>query len=92
MVAQFDFPDKMNLNQAENACKTLGVGWRLPTLSESKIIFQNKNTIGNLKDGIYWCGKDEFGDPWRFSAMNGVKMTSLGNENGKYYVRAVRTK
>jgi hypothetical protein len=91
-VAQFDFSEKMNLNQAENACKTLGNGWRLPTITESKILFQNKSRISNIKNDIYWCAKDEYGDPWRFSFANGIKMLSLGNVNSKYYVRAVRTK
>ena len=82
----------MNLYQAENACKSLGNGWRLPNLSESKIIFQFKNEISNLKNDIYWCSKDEYGDPWRFSTVNGMKMLSLGRENAQYYVRAVKSK
>jgi hypothetical protein len=90
-IAQFDFPEKMNLKQAENACKTLGNGWRLATITESKILFQNKNRISNIKNDIYWCAKDEYGDPWRFSFVNGIKMLSLGNVNSKYYVRAVKT-
>ena len=89
-IAQYDFTQEMNLYQAEKACKSLGIGWRLPTLSESKIIFQNKSRISNLKDDIYWCARDEYGDPWRFSAVNGIKMLSIGNENGKYFVRAVK--
>jgi len=91
-VAQFDFSEKMNLRQAENACKALGNGWRLPTITESKILFQNKNMISNIKNDIYWCGKDEYGDLWRFSFVNGIKMLSIGNVNSKYYVRAVKTK
>jgi hypothetical protein len=91
-ISQFDFPQKMNLYQAENACKSLGNGWRLPNLSESKIIFQYKNDISNLKNDIYWCSKDEYGDPWRFSTVNGMKMLSLGRENAQYYVRAVKSK
>ncbi len=91
-IAQYDFSQKMTLQQAQSACNSLGNGWRLPTLSESKIIYQNKNKISNLKDDIYWCAKDEYGDPWRFSTVNGIKMTSLGNENGKYFVRAVKSR
>jgi uncharacterized protein (TIGR02145 family) len=31
LVAEFDFPNEMNLNEASIACKNLGQGWRLPT-------------------------------------------------------------
>lgn len=33
-IAQYDFPNQMTMTEALAACKSLGQGWRLPTLDE----------------------------------------------------------
>lgn len=53
-VAQYDFPNRMSLQDAKNACKALGDGWRLPTKDELNTLYQNKNLIGGFADGDYW--------------------------------------
>ena len=39
LVAQFDFPNKMNWENAKAACERLGNGWRLPTKDELQILY-----------------------------------------------------
>ena len=47
-VAENDFEETMVWGDANDACKKLGEGWRLPTLSELNIMYQNKDKIGHL--------------------------------------------
>jgi hypothetical protein len=53
-VAENDFEDAMVWGDANDECKKLGEGWRLPTLSELNIMYQNKDKIGHLTKGVYW--------------------------------------
>ena len=53
LVAQNDFPAKMNWQNANLACKSLGEGWRLPTMLELELLYK-KNIIGNFQDTQYW--------------------------------------
>ena len=58
IVAEFDFPNEMNLNDASIACKNLGQGWRLPTEEELSLIFDNRKKINvtNFEfEKYYWC-------------------------------------
>lgn len=52
---------------AHKACADLGEGWRLPTLDELNIIYQNKAKIGGFNDSIgavyYWSLKED-SDDW----------------------------
>lgn len=45
MVAEHIFSNPMNWDDAKEACAKLGQGWRLPTIDELKIMFQNKDKI-----------------------------------------------
>lgn len=54
MIAEYDFPDIMDLDDAVQACKQLGEGWRLPTKQEISIIYQNRNEISYYPDDYYW--------------------------------------
>jgi hypothetical protein len=47
-VAQYDFPDDMEWDEANRKCLNLREGWRLPTKDELSILYNNKNQIGNL--------------------------------------------
>ena len=56
LVAQNDFPDAMNWDDAKAACTKLGNGWRLPNIKELKIIYNNQEKIGesSFKSSYYW--------------------------------------
>lgn len=86
-VAQYDLPGIMTHAEAKVESEKIGNGWRLPTLAELKMLYQNKDQIQNFAVW-YWALEDETGDPWRVSLVNGLYV--VGNENGKYNVRLVR--
>ncbi len=54
MIAEHEFPEKMDWDDAMKACKDLGEGWRLPTKQEILMIYQNRNEIAYYPDDYYW--------------------------------------
>ena len=79
-----------NWNDAMEICSKLGNGWRLPTILELHLMYQNKNLIGNLKDTSYWSSTEFNANyAWNFLFNNGNTYSS--NKNYSYYVRAVRS-
>ena len=56
-IAQFDFPNEMNWDDANKACKSLGKGWRLPTKNELRVLYKLRKRIGGFKGRIYWSGQ-----------------------------------
>ena len=99
-VAQFDFHERMNWEDALKACKTLGDGWKLPSKEEMDFIYQNKDAISGLNltstadpnyGGGYWTSTEYEYDPqgaWVQDFHNG----GFGGvvKEAKYHVRAVR--
>jgi len=55
-IAQYDFPNQMNWDEAQKACASLGNGWRLPTKYELEILNKNKN--GGFTNGGYWSSTE----------------------------------
>jgi hypothetical protein len=92
-IAEYDFPEEMNWNEAKKKCESLGKGWRLPTKNELNILYQNKNNIGGFEKKAYWS-YTKF-DNWERFAQNfedGVQgVLSDNNEASLFRVRAVRT-
>jgi len=58
VIAQNDFPNEMNWDDAKKACEALGNGWRLPTKYEYEILHKNKNKIGGFTNGSYWSSEE----------------------------------
>ena len=59
-VASSDEADKMTYDEAVSQCSCKGLGWRLPTLSELKILERNKKTYGNLNTSFrYWAAEGD---------------------------------
>jgi len=70
-IAEHDFPNKMNWNEASAACAKLGPGWRLPTYEEMNVLYKYigyvllENSVNVKKAlhlskvlpryGEYWC-------------------------------------
>ena len=48
MIAQYDMPEVLDWWDGVDECKRLGDGWRLPSLSELNIMYQNKSLLGNM--------------------------------------------
>ena len=89
-VAQFDFR-KISWNDANNACVNLGDGWRLPTIDELKILYKNRESIGNFKWDSYWSStKGNVVIAWRLNFGDGM-VYDRDNTDNTACVRAVRT-
>jgi len=89
-VAQYDFPEQMNWEDAKKACVDLGEGWKLPSQNELNDLYQNRGTIGGFGDSFYWSST-EFGN----ASHAWIQNFNHGSQNSGYkydtdYVRAVR--
>jgi len=88
-IAQFNFEDKMNWEDANNACEKLGDGWRLPTISELKKLYQSEIIMKSMDNGYYWSSNEEGKDnAFLFFKTNGDQYSYTKSLN--YHVRAVR--
>ena len=95
-VAEKDFPNLMNWEDAQKECKSLGYGWHLPTEDELKILYKNKNKIGGFTNSFYWSsseGSDGFGRSggWIHEFVNFLPFKTYNEKSRKLNVRAVRT-
>ena len=97
-VAEKDFPNTMNWEDAKKACENLGRGWRLPTKEELNTLYLNKDKIGGFANNKYWSSSSTEGDhngAWLQTFNNGFQ-TFLNGVQQYYYkgfkdnVRAVR--
>ena len=89
-IANQDFPKTMSWSDATAACKKLGNGWRLPTISELKFLYKKKDKIGGLFKTVYWSStaNDNYNGAWSFYFSSGDDY--YGDKNDTYGVRAVR--
>jgi hypothetical protein len=88
-VAQYDFR-KIPWVDANNSCMSLGDGWRLPTIDELKILYQNRERIGNFKWDSYWSStKGNIVIAWRLNFGDGM-VYDRDNTDNTACVRAVR--
>jgi hypothetical protein len=55
-IAPNDLDEKMSLDDARKSCESLGNGWRLPTMTELKIMHNELHLKGkgNFKKDVYW--------------------------------------
>jgi len=53
-VAQYDFPERMKWRNVYGELSKLGKDWRIPTMNELKILFQNKDKIKGFSSDGYW--------------------------------------
>jgi len=58
VIAQNDFPNKMNWEDAQRTCYSLGEGWRVPTLDELNTMYVNRLLIGGFSKSYYWTSID----------------------------------
>jgi hypothetical protein len=89
LVAQNDFPEELNWEDANKACRALGNGWRLPTKYELNILFENMDKIGGGGEFSYWSSAQyDRSYSWRQDFIYGRQFKYL--KNSKCNVRAVR--
>ena len=59
-VAQNTFRKEMNWDDAVDACRALGSGWRLPTKNELNLMYLNKDEIGGFTNWRSWWSSTEY--------------------------------
>jgi hypothetical protein len=91
LIAEFNFPNLMNLATAIRTCEVLGPGWRLPNYQELLPRLrdrQNKNIIPKFSDGQYWVT-----DGYSINLYNNYPSIEFkGQYNFLFKVRAVKSK
>lgn len=91
LVAQNDFPEQINWEDAKKACRSLGKGWRLPTRAELNILYNNRKKIGGfILDNYYWSST-ELDDESAFNQDFTDGNQSDGYKRYKEYVRAIKS-
>lgn len=91
-VAENDFEKAMTRNDAQNAFKALGEGWRLPIIEELQLMHRElyQKGLGNFKH-FYRSSDCVFGIfPKTFYFERG-KSDGFSGKSGLYRVRPVRT-
>ena len=88
-IAENDFPNQMDWDNATSACASLGEGWRLPNKDELNVLYQNKEVINTYIQMNYWSSsKNYFFYAWKQWFYNGEQ--NYEGKNTKYRVRAIR--
>ena len=88
-VAQYDFPVKMNWEDAKKACEALGDGWKLPSKDELNILYQNSYEIGGFATDLYWSST-EFGNDLAWYQGFTIGSQEMYGKTNTFYVRAIR--
>jgi hypothetical protein len=96
LVAQKDFPDEMEWDEAKKSCQALGSGWRLPTKTELRILYKNRYKIGGFRNTFYWSSSETYTpgssfsrDAWYIVIDNGQYLN--GTKDNLNHARAVKT-
>ncbi len=80
-IAQFSFSFPLTWEKANNSCKNLGKGWRLPTRDELQVFYQNKDKLSSLGinfSGTFWsCSENNYGEVFWLSFSN---LGTMGRE------------
>jgi hypothetical protein len=92
-IAAEDFPKEMGWGEAKQECEKMGDGWRLPTIDELFIIYDNREKIGGFDEYAgYWSStRYEYSEEevWTLSFHDGLRYKQvLGVVNKPF--RAVR--
>ena len=75
---------------ADQACKAVGDGWRLPTVNELNLLFLNKDRIGGFVPSFYWGSTEiEPGKPCIQGFLDGKQ--SKDAKEYLFHVRPVRS-
>jgi hypothetical protein len=93
IVSKIDCPELMFWYEAKEACSKLGEGWRLPTIDELRILYENKNIIGSFSEKGYWSSsKGSYDGVVNYIYFENGHLGEDYNKFGMNYVRAVKNK
>jgi len=87
-----DLPNKMAWSSVPEELELLGGnGWRLPTESEFKNIYEfYKLGIGGFKGEKYWAASNSGAKSWYYDLSRGYS-PHITNKSDELYVRLVRS-
>ena len=91
IVAQYDFNEKMNWDDAVNSCEYLGNDWRLPTISELDKLYMNNNDYGRFAKYCYWSSTVNTNGAISKSFTNVISYCSE-SKSSKFKVRCVKNR
>ncbi len=89
-IAQYDFPEKLNWDDANKECNALGDGWRLPTEDELNFIYKNKDKIGSFSNSHFWSNTVMVCFNFWHTILIPVQ-SSLNDKESKHNVHALRS-
>ena len=91
-IAQFDFADLMNWDDAYKACSNLGNGWRLPNRNEIEVLYNNMEKIDCMQIN-YWSSYTLDRSAWfqNFGYSSGMEKNGFQYKIRYNRVRAVRS-
>jgi hypothetical protein len=93
-VLLHNLPGSWSWSEAQIECKSLGVGWRLPTKIELNMLLNesSSNGIGSLENGKIWCqdASDDEYYGWVLIIKEGNISGRFIDKNQKLFVRPVR--
>jgi hypothetical protein len=94
-IAQNDFNTTLTWYNAKEKCQQLGNGWRLPTIDELEILYNNKDRIGGFGTGYYYsstlrANHNSLLLPVTILFGDGFKSLSENYHQTAFHVRAVR--
>jgi hypothetical protein len=96
IVAQDDLfnGNKTDWANAKILCDSFNIDdyhdWRLPTLDELKLIYEQKDNIAGLKNDLYWSSTELDNIQARLINFSNGYTSYHYNKNRSFYVRAVR--
>jgi hypothetical protein len=89
-VAQNNFPGLFNWANAKASCSKLENGWRLPTIDELNILYQNRSKITGIGNINYWSSTED-GNDYAFEVDFFSGRQGTTPKLSYAYVRAVKT-
>jgi hypothetical protein len=79
LVAQYDYPQNLDWDNANKACQALGDGWRLPTKDELNTLYKNRTRIGGFLETFYWSSTEHNSQQaWLQQFSNGIQYGGYG--------------
>lgn len=85
-----DEMNTMTWSAADTATKQYGAGWRLPTITELKKLYEHRKSIGGFSEEDYWSSTEQdINSAW----IQGFRLGDQDryNKQSKLRVRAVRS-
>jgi hypothetical protein len=89
-VKSKDEPDAMTWDAAVIAVQKHGAGWRLPTIAELKVMYEQRKLLGGFSDEDYWSATErDVNSAW----IQGFRVGDQDRyvKQSKLKVRAVRS-